>query len=347
MERGNEKGRVASSGGNRLSSPRGPSSPRPPSERRYPFSAIPSGWYVVGISDELAPGTILERHYFGRDLVLYRTAEGSAVMADANCPHMGAHLGDGRVEGEAIRCPFHGFEFDRDGACVATPYGKGLPNRAQLRTHLLREQSGLILGWFDAEDKPPTWQVPELDLEGWTGLRARRYEVDSHPQETSENSIDFGHFMSVHNFQSADMTRGVTTDGPLLRSGYAITATLGAIGLPRTGVRVDFDVEVWGLGYSLVNLSVDAFGVRGRIFVLPVPIDEEHIHLRLACMTSHRWRPVNLVLREVIARAFWAEVEEDIPVWTRKKYLEKPALAPGDGPVTEYRRWASQFYPER
>ena len=314
---------------------------------RYPFSAIPSGWYVVATSAELSPGKILGCRYFGRDLVLYRTASGQAVLADANCPHMGAHLEEGRIEGETLRCPFHGFQFDSDGACVATPYNKGLPRRAQLRTHLLREQSGLILAWFDSEDKPPEWQVPELDLEGWTPLRSRRYDVDSHPQETSENSIDFGHFTTVHNFHAAEMTREVTTEGPLLRSAYAITATLGAIGLPRATVRVDFEVEVWGLGYSLVNLSVDAFNVHGRIFVLPVPIDEEHIHLRLACMTTHRWKPVNFALREVIARAFWAEVEEDIPVWTRKKYIETPALAPGDGPVTQYRRWAKQFYPDR
>ncbi len=312
---------------------------------RFPFTAIPSGWYVVATSRELAPGQIVGRRYFGRDLVLFRTDSGRAVLSDANCPHMGAHLEDGRIEGETIRCPFHGFQFDCDGACVATPYGKGLPRRAQLRTHLLREQSGLVLCWFDSEDKPPSWQVPELELEGWTTLRWRRYDVASHPQETTENSIDFGHFTSVHNFQSADMTREVTTEGPLLRSGYAITATLGAIGLRNTGLQVEFDVEVWGLGYSLVNLEVPAFGLRGRIFVLPVPIDEEQIHLRLACMTSHPSTAASYVLREIVARAFWAEVEEDIPVWTRKRYLPTPALAPGDGPVALYRRWAEQFYP--
>ena len=306
---------------------------------------MPSGWYVIATSRELAPGQIQAVSYFDRDQVLFRTESGQIVLSDANCPHMGAHLEDGKIEGETLRCPFHGFQFDRDGACVATPYNKGLPARAHLRTHLVREQSGLILAWFDAEDKPPTWQVPELDLEGWTSLRSRRYEIDSHPQETSENSIDFGHFTSVHNFRAADMTREVTTEGPLLRSSYAITATLGAIGLPNATVKVDFDVEVWGLGYSLVNLTVGAFNVRGRIFVLPVPLDEEHIHLRLACMTNHRSKAFSYVLREVVARAFWAEVEEDIPIWKRKKFIEAPALAPGDGPVTLYRRWAEQFYP--
>lgn len=314
---------------------------------RFPFAGIPSGWFVVAVSDEVRPGQIVGRRYFGRDLVLYRTESGCVVMSDAHCPHMGAHLEAGRIEGERLRCPFHGFQFDVDGSCVATPYGKGLPPRAVLRTWLVREQSGLVLAWHDADDKPPDWSVPELPLHSWSALRHRRYEIDTHPQETSENSIDFGHFTSVHNFPQAEMTREVTTEGPLLRSGYAITASLGSLGVPQVKVRADFDVEVWGLGYSLVNLRVDAFGVRGRLFVLPVPVDEEHIHLRLGCAVDHRSRLLGLLFREIIARAFWGEVEEDIPVWTRKKYVHPPALAPGDGPVARYRRWATQFYPER
>jgi len=75
---------------------------------------------------------------------------------------------------------------------------------------------------------------------------------------------------SVHNFPRAEVTREVTTEGPHLRSAYSIDATLGVIGMPNRTVRVDFDVEVWGLGYSLVRLAVASFGVQGRLFVLPV-----------------------------------------------------------------------------
>ena len=312
---------------------------------RYPFSGIPSGWYVIAASDDLRPGDVVGRRYFGRDLVLYRTASGRVAAADATCPHMGAHLEGGSVSGESLRCPFHGFEFDLDGACVRTPYGRGVPARAQLRTWRVVEQNGLVLCWWDANDKPPEWSVPVLDDEGWGSLGVHSYRIDSHPQETTENSIDYGHFTSVHNFPNADMTRPVETDGPHLQSGYAITATLGAFGLSRVRVRADFDVEVWGLGYSLVNLRVGAFGLRGRLFVLPVPIDEEHIELRLASRARHPIPGIGPLLRRVVHRQFRQEVEEDIPIWEKKTYLERPALAPGDGPVTEYRRWARQFYP--
>ena len=313
---------------------------------RYPFSGIPSGWYVVAASDEIRRGRIEGRRYFGRDLVLYRTASGRVVVADSTCPHMGAHLERATVEGETLRCPFHGFRFDPDGVCVGTPYGQGLPTRAELSTWLVCEQDGLVLCWWDADAKPPEWSVPPLDGAGWQGLRVNRYRVASHPQETTENSIDYGHFTSVHNFPAAEMTRPVETDGPHLMSGYAITATLGAIGLNRVGVRAEFAVDVWGLGYSLVNLRVPALGLRGRLFVLPVPVDDEHIELRLASRGLHPVPGLGPLLHTIVHRQFCREVEEDIPIWEKKVYLERPALAPGDGPVTEYRRWARQFYPE-
>ena len=67
---------------------------------RFPLP-IPSGWFVLGYSDELAPGQVEAIHYFGRDLVLFRTEAGEAAVFDAFCPHLGAHLGHG---GRAVEC---------------------------------------------------------------------------------------------------------------------------------------------------------------------------------------------------------------------------------------------------
>ena len=76
---------------------------------------MPNGWFIVARSDELAPGEMRPLYAFGRDLVLFRTEGGEARLLDAHCPHLGAHLAvGGRVEGECIRCPFHGWRFDGD-----------------------------------------------------------------------------------------------------------------------------------------------------------------------------------------------------------------------------------------
>ena len=44
--------------------------------QRFPFPVIPTGWYVIAMSEELARGAVLPRRYFGRDLVLFRTQDG-------------------------------------------------------------------------------------------------------------------------------------------------------------------------------------------------------------------------------------------------------------------------------
>jgi phenylpropionate dioxygenase-like ring-hydroxylating dioxygenase large terminal subunit len=60
----------------------------------------------------------------GLNLVVWRGVSGKSYVADAYCPHLGAHLGvGGEVAGECIKCPFHGWAFEgKDGKCVDIPY---------------------------------------------------------------------------------------------------------------------------------------------------------------------------------------------------------------------------------
>ena len=56
---------------------------------------MPSGWFHVLYSDELAVGQAKPLEYFSQELVAFRTESGQAKVVDAYCPHMGAHLGYG------------------------------------------------------------------------------------------------------------------------------------------------------------------------------------------------------------------------------------------------------------
>lgn len=53
---------------------------------RYPFHPYPTGWFAAEFSDQLAPKEVRPIKYFGRELVIWRTEEGKAVIADAHCP---------------------------------------------------------------------------------------------------------------------------------------------------------------------------------------------------------------------------------------------------------------------
>ena len=88
----------------------------------------------------------------GQRLVLFRDEEGELGLIGRNCPHRGADLCYGRLENNGLRCPFHGWHFDRTGQCVEQP---AEPEDSQMYTAI----------------KVPMTTVKECDGEIWAFLR--------------------------------------------------------------------------------------------------------------------------------------------------------------------------------
>ncbi len=323
------------------------------------FPPLPQGWFAVAFSHELPPGGVLSRRYFGQDLVLFRTRSGIPAVMDAYCTHLGAHLGQGgAVEGEMIRCPFHYFCFDTSGTCVSTPYASKIPPKATIKTWPVQERQGMLLIYHAVDGASPAWTVPSLDMTGWSPLFSRTYTLRGHPQETTENSVDLGHLYVVHGYQEVEMLRELATDGPHLSVSYAMQREAPFM-RPRRLMRAEFEIHAYGLGYSFVDAQVPSYGLHTRHFVSATPIDGERIALRAAMSIKDLPRnpalrlPLAMLPRErarkllgsAIFRGFLHDLEQDILIWEHKRYMPRPALAQGDGPIGRYRRWASQFYP--
>ncbi|MFJ4949813.1 DUF5914 domain-containing protein [Streptomyces sp. NPDC088760] len=83
----------------------------------------PAGnWYVVGASRDLRPGRPLARTVAGREIVLWRNAEGRPVAGPGSCPHLGAPLGDGAVRCGTLVCRWHGLALDGAPFAGWAPY---------------------------------------------------------------------------------------------------------------------------------------------------------------------------------------------------------------------------------
>ena len=120
---------------------------------------IPNGWFAVAWSKDLVPGEVKRTRYFGQDLVMFRTRQGRVHVFDAYCAHLGAHLGEGgRVVGETLRCPFHGWQYEGSGKCVAIPYCQDVPSAARVRSWPVSEVNRMIFVWHHAGGREPSWR---------------------------------------------------------------------------------------------------------------------------------------------------------------------------------------------
>ncbi|HZS37636.1 MAG TPA: Rieske 2Fe-2S domain-containing protein [Polyangia bacterium] len=309
-------------------------------KRHYPFPDFPNGWFQVAYSDELAPGAVMPLSYFGRELVAFRGADGQASVLDAFCPHLGAHLGyGGKVQGDAIVCPFHAWKFDACGGCTEVPYAKKIPPKAKLRAWPVREVNGLILVWHHAEDAPPQWEIPalaEVGSDEWTPYERRRWKVKTRNQEMAENAVDSAHFHFLHGTMNQPESRA-EAKGPVLH----VYSTTG-MSTPRGGVDGSVESQSYGFGYSTVRFK----GIVETLLVSSMaPIDDETIDARFSFSIK---KLADKDVTQGVGKAFIKEVsrqfEQDIPIWEHKTYFEHPMLCDGDGPIGLFRRWCRQFY---
>ena len=316
---------------------------------------VPSGWFAVGFSDELRPGDVVTRVLCGREVVVWRGRDGVVGATEPACPHLGAHLGGGRVDGNALRCPFHGFAFASNGICVETGWGGAPPTGLRSNVREVCEREGAVLVWSHPRGEPSSFEVPVVDVPAATPLETATFELAGHPVATSENSVDLAHLAQVHGYGGVRMIEPFRPDGPVATASYEMRRPLG---LPGTdvipGVRsaqmlVRFDVTLYGLGVSIVEATIPRFDVRTRQLVLATPTSPGRIDLRIGMRIVHR-SPRSATVR-AIERAggklailgFAHDVRQDVPIWSRQRYVTRPGVAHGDGPIVPYRRWAEQF----
>jgi nitrite reductase/ring-hydroxylating ferredoxin subunit len=307
-------------------------------------------------SAQLPRASLRVHPFMGREVLLFRTRSGAVCASDPYCPHLGAHFGyGGTVDGERLRCPFHGFRYDTQGICVATGYGTEPPPTARIRTWPVREVNSMLLVYHDQKDAAPEWEIPALDSAGWSAPVYRRFELAAHPQSTTENSVDLGHFAFVHGYSSVRMLRDVEISGSYLSTAYAAQRPVPLLGR-WWHFDIEFETHIHGLGYSQVDVLVRGFDIRARLWVLPTPIDTRRTALHLAASgdgcsgETHPWlRAIPRRLRgALIAHGLLAglvyDARQDFAIWEHGRHVHPPALAQGDGPIGKYRAWATSFY---
>lgn len=159
-------------------------------------------WYVVAESQELRPGVVLPRKVLGEWLAVFRDHSGKPTALRDRCMHRAGRLSKGTVADGCLRCPYHGWTYDRDAQVVAVPaeregfqQTKGRRGQAFATT----EQDGFVyvrLSSAPAVELPP-FKMPHYGERGFKTVRLQN-RFRNNVTNCAENFIDVPHTVFVH-----------------------------------------------------------------------------------------------------------------------------------------------------
>lgn len=135
----------------------------------------------------------------GEELVAFRDGEGQVGIVQSQCAHRLAPLYFGKVEAKGIRCPYHGWLYDKSGQCQqipSDPSGKICKNM-KIKAYRTQEKADVV--WiYMGEDEPP--QLPRFP---WIDLPKNQRMCSVWLQESNwfqgaEGEIDSSHVSILH-----------------------------------------------------------------------------------------------------------------------------------------------------
>lgn len=231
-------------------------------------------WYPVCLSTEIDDKPRSFSFLDGR-VVVWRDSGSLIHVMSAWCAHLGADLGAGDVIGDAIRCPFHHFRYDRQGRCIQTGTGDSVPPNASVYVFPCTEQYGVI--WVFNGDVP-TWDIPRFPFpEGELDFKifySKEFPCDG--WVFAANTPDMQHIKYLHGlkFESGDPHGEVFWEEHRLYYRFAAS---------HQGTSVDWEIGMngsslyhqmgltngWWMGV-LTGFSLPAPGKHRAFFVIAV-----------------------------------------------------------------------------
>jgi 3-ketosteroid 9alpha-monooxygenase subunit A len=328
------------------------------------------GWHIVLFSQELQVGDVKSLHYFDRDFVIYRGESGQAAILDAHCPHLGANLatGGGRIKGDTLACPFHGWTFDPSGRCVDIPYASKIPEKAvnALRGWPVLEKNGFIAIWYDSENSTTEAYIPDIpqwggDSHGWGDWNFHRTRIRAKACDVIENIVDIAHFPHVHggqvkSFENTFGDRTVTQLSTIRRDPNASMITPPNLPFDIEQARNEAageEADAWGdatyhgpsiMYYYTESRSAD-ISFKSWWVNYHTPVNQDELDLCSAViMSSLTDEPLPEEFLQMYPQMAHAAFGQDVEIWKDKIYRQDPILCDGDGQINKLRRWYEQFY---
>jgi phenylpropionate dioxygenase-like ring-hydroxylating dioxygenase large terminal subunit len=157
--------------------------------------AHPDHWYPLAWSEEVKPGKAIGRRFAGQPIVLWRGKSGQVFALEDRCAHRQVPLHLGVVEGERLKCHYHGWAYDAGGRCVDIPYlgEERLPNGVKAYpAHEIDDLIFVFPGNRALADARRPASLGSFSRKAYKTRRLNR-EVDCHYSFMHENLFDMNH----------------------------------------------------------------------------------------------------------------------------------------------------------
>jgi 5,5'-dehydrodivanillate O-demethylase len=237
-------------------------------------------WQPVCCSYELSVGQALPIRIMGEDFTLYRGVSGIPYVIGPRCAHRGTQLSAGWVEGECIRCFYHGWKYDGTGQCVEQPAeDHAFAEKVRVPGYPVKEYIGLIFAYVGEGEPPPFPRYPilesteiSLDVAGLRRICNYFNNID--------NSLDNAHVRFVHRRHRDAAQDRVVLGDPI------ISVEESEWGIKRYVKYPDGKDLTFFFGMPNINFIngqvVDPVIKRADVLVFKVPVDDEnHIHFEV------------------------------------------------------------------
>lgn len=154
-------------------------------------------WHPISRSVDVAPGQAKPVRLLSENFTLYRGEGGEAHLTVHHCPHRRTQLSVGYVEGDAIRCLYHGWKFGADGRCIERPAERGpTHDHIKVATYPVGEFLGLIYAYIGEGEAPPFPPYAGFHAEGVIETDAQRFDFSYF--QSWENDWDLYHAAWTH-----------------------------------------------------------------------------------------------------------------------------------------------------
>ena len=162
---------------------------------------IKNQWYLACLLEELNHQNPLKKKICGEEIVVFKTASGKVGVMEDRCCHRNVNLSLGYVQGENIKCGYHGWEYSCEGKCVlipSLPNDERIPASAKVKKYVVEVKHKCVWVWIGEEEKADTSLIPPMHEMDTYPIVYNYHFIDADLQLVAESLFDAYHINHVH-----------------------------------------------------------------------------------------------------------------------------------------------------